>query len=288
MNARRQQVQILFAKWKQAESWFSPELLLIPLDTVRKWMDANPELALYRFAIEDLYRQQEHVLDEAGERLMSLVEPPGVVAERRVLRRSRPRMRSFRTITLSNGEEVTVSYGQYRAILATRREQADRAAAFAALARGLQGQPEHLRSAVQRRAASATGSRRARAATRARSQAALHGDNIPTSVVENLIETTRAGVEPLRRYHQLRRRVLGVPRITSTTSRFRSSPTIGSTRTRTVLDWIVEAVAPLGPDYQARMREGLRGRLDRRVRERGQAVAARTRRRCTARTRTCC
>ena len=35
VNARRQQVQILFARWKQAESWFSPELLQIPLDTVR-------------------------------------------------------------------------------------------------------------------------------------------------------------------------------------------------------------------------------------------------------------
>ena len=76
INARRQQVQILFAKWKQAESWFSPELLAVPLATVRAWMDATPALALYRFAIEDLYRQQEHVLDEAGERLMSLVEPP--------------------------------------------------------------------------------------------------------------------------------------------------------------------------------------------------------------------
>ena len=35
INARRQQVQILFARWKQAESWFSPELLQIPLETVR-------------------------------------------------------------------------------------------------------------------------------------------------------------------------------------------------------------------------------------------------------------
>ena len=33
VNARRQQVQILFARWKQAESWFNPELLQIPLDT---------------------------------------------------------------------------------------------------------------------------------------------------------------------------------------------------------------------------------------------------------------
>ena len=38
INARRQRVQILFARWKQAESWFSPELLRIPLETVRAWM----------------------------------------------------------------------------------------------------------------------------------------------------------------------------------------------------------------------------------------------------------
>src|SRR4029450_6297576 len=67
INARRQQVQILFARWKQVESWFSPELLQIPLDTVRAWMTADPALELYRFAVENLYRQQEHVLDEAGE-----------------------------------------------------------------------------------------------------------------------------------------------------------------------------------------------------------------------------
>ena len=40
VNAKRQQVQILFARWKQAESWFNPELLKIPLATVRGWMDA--------------------------------------------------------------------------------------------------------------------------------------------------------------------------------------------------------------------------------------------------------
>src|SRR3954471_16639710 len=65
INARRQQVQILFARWKQAESWFSPELLQVPLETVREWMDREDDLGVYRFAIENLYRQQEHVLDEA-------------------------------------------------------------------------------------------------------------------------------------------------------------------------------------------------------------------------------
>src|SRR5207249_5578551 len=41
-------------------------------------------------------------------------------------------------------------------------------------------------------------------------EAALHGNNIPPAVVENLIDQTKAGTEPLRRYHQLRRRVLGL------------------------------------------------------------------------------
>jgi oligoendopeptidase F len=66
INAKRQQVQILFAKAAQAHAWFDPELLAIGLPTVRQWMDADPGLAVYRFAIEDLYRQQEHVLDDKG------------------------------------------------------------------------------------------------------------------------------------------------------------------------------------------------------------------------------
>ena len=44
VNGRRQQVQALMARWQEATSWFSPELLTIPLATVRGWMaaDAGP------------------------------------------------------------------------------------------------------------------------------------------------------------------------------------------------------------------------------------------------------
>src|SRR5262249_34573132 len=71
INARRQQVQILFAKHEQLTSWFNPELLAIPAETVRKWLGADPHLGVYRFAVESLYHQQEHVLDLQGERLLS-------------------------------------------------------------------------------------------------------------------------------------------------------------------------------------------------------------------------
>src|ERR1041384_949515 len=64
INARRQQVQILFARQQQASSWFNPEVLSIPLERIREWMAASPGLAVYRFAVESLFHEQEHVLDE--------------------------------------------------------------------------------------------------------------------------------------------------------------------------------------------------------------------------------
>ncbi len=152
INAKRQQVQILFAKASQAMAWFNPELLAIPLPTVQQWLAANRELAVYRFVIEDLYRQQEHVLDEKGEHLLSLASrfsttPNDAYAALSTADVKHP------TIELSSGEKVTLTYGQYRAILATNRHQPDRARAFAAFHAVFDAEREHVRVAVQRRAA---------------------------------------------------------------------------------------------------------------------------------------
>jgi oligoendopeptidase F len=258
VNAKRQQVQILFARWKQAESWFNPELLKIPLETVRAWMEASTPLALYRFAIEDLYRQQEHVLDESGERLMSLASRLASSPAEAYSALSTADAK-FPTIRLSNGEEVTVSYGQYRAILATRHEQADREAAFRAMhglyQSSLNTYATLYNSVCQRDWFQARA--RGYATTL---DAALHGDNIPPSVVENLIETTRGGVDPLRRYHRLRRKALGVSAYHVYDFSIPLVTFDKKYRYDDVLDWIVEAVEPLGADYQGKMRQGFAGR----------------------------
>jgi oligoendopeptidase F len=257
VNARRQQVQILFARWKQAESWFNPELLSIPLDTVRGWMESVPDLRLYKFAIEDLYRQQEHVLDDKGERLMSLSSRLSGAPNEAYFALSTADVK-FPTITLSTGEEIVVSYGQYRAILATRREQADRAKAFEALHTTYQANLNTYATLYNAVCQRDWFHARARGYS-STLESALHGDNIPTSVVENLIESTRAGVEPLRRYHRLRRKALNLP--TYQVYDF-SIPLVTFDKKYQyddVLDRIAKSVAALGPEYQARMREGFSG-----------------------------
>jgi len=258
LNARRQQVQILFAKTSQATAWFNPELLSIPLPAVEQWMADNTDLALYRFALEDLYRQQEHVLDEKGEHLLSLSSrfsssPYDAYAALSTADIKHP------TIKLSTGPEITLTYGQYRAILATNRSQSDRAAAFREYHKLFETNVNtyaSLYSGVLQRDWFHAQSRGYRSTL----ESALHCNNIPTAVVENLIETTKGGTEPLRRYHRLRKRVLGLDTYHSYDTVL---PLVDFDRKYPyddVLAWLPASVGPLGPGYQRQLREALERR----------------------------
>lgn len=253
VDARRQQAQILMAKAGEAGAWFNPELLAIPLERVRGWLDGDEALAVYRFALEEVYRQQEHVLDDAGERLMSLGSRfRGSPAE--IYAALTTADLKFPTITLQSGEEVKVTYGRYRAILATNRVQADRAAAFKALY-GVYNDSINTYAAMYNAVA-----QRDLFGAQARSysstlDAALHGNKIPQAVVQTLIEASRAGSAPLRRYHKLRRRVLGLERYHLYDGTIPLLEVERKYPYDQVQEWIVESVAPLGRAYQERMRE---------------------------------
>jgi oligoendopeptidase F len=257
INGRRQQVQIFEAKAGQAMAWFNPELLRIPLETVRTWMEQNPKLAVYRFFLEELYRQQEHVLDEKGEHLLSLSNQLSSTPYDTYAALSTADVR-YPVITLSSGADVAVTYGQYRAILATNRNQADRASAFTALHgmyAGTINTYASLYNAVMQREWFHS---QARGYT-STLDAALHGNNIPPAVVTNLIETTKAGTEPLRRYHRLRKRVLGLDRyhVYDTTI-----PLVEFDRRYSYEDalaWLPESFEVLGPEYAKLLRDALSG-----------------------------
>ena len=257
VNARRQQVQILFAKAAQASAWFDPELLEIPLATVRDWMAADEGLALYRFALEDLYRQQEHVLDDKGEHLLSLSSRFSSLPDDAYDALSTADIK-HPVLTLPSGATVTLTYGQYRAVLATNRNQADRAVAFEEFHRlyeaNLNTYASLYNGVLQRDWFHAQARRYASTL-----EAALHGNNIPPAVVENLIDQTKAGTEPLRRYHQLRRRVLG---LTTYHTYDGAIPLVDVDRRypyEEVLDWLPASVRLLGGEYQQQVRQLLTG-----------------------------
>ena len=261
VGGRLQRVQSLFAKFGTATAWFNPELLAIPEDTMRGWLDSTPDLAPYRFPILDAYRQQKHVLDEKGEKLLSFATrfnetPRSVYSE---LSTSDIK---FPKITLADGKDVTLSPGVYQSILATNYNQADRAKAFEAYLKTYEA-TKNTYAAIYRGILERgwfLAQARDYPSTLAR---ALDGNAIPVEVYTNLVDTVRAGTAPLQRYFKLRQKILGlktyhlydgqIPLIKDET-RWPYKPARALVR---------DSVAPLGGDYQAKLGELLeRNRLD--------------------------
>ena len=286
VNARRQQVQILFAREHQASSWFNPELLAIPLDTIRQWMERHTPLALYRFAIEALFHEQEHVLDEQGERLLSYASRSSSVSHDSYAALTTADMKPP-TIALGGGDQVALSYGQYRAILETNRNQADRATAYRAFHQ-VYADNRNTYAALYNGVLQRDWFHARARGYKSTLDAALHGNNIPTSVVETLIKVTKEGVAPLRRYHQLRRRVLGV----DSYRLFDVSIPLVEHDARYTYDEVMPGSWTRWPgsatSTSSSVRDAFSGRLDRRVREHRASEAVRIQRRCMERIRTCC
>ena len=206
--AKLQQVQILFSKFGTATSWFAPEILAIGWETIETWFDTTPAFSPYRFGLEDLYRQQAHVLDEKSERLLSYFSRLSGTP-RSVYSQLSTADIKFGSITLSTGEEVQMSEGEAQRIFTTSRNHEDRKAAF------LERNGTYNQN-INTYAASYDGiCQRDWAYAQARNyestlEATLERNNIPVDVYLNLLEQGRAGVAPLQRYHKLRKEALGL------------------------------------------------------------------------------
>ncbi len=246
---------------KQAESWFNPELLADSArDRARVDGRESEPLAALPFAIENLYRQQEHVLDEAGERLMSLssrlASSPNdaywalstadaqVPDDHAVDTASRSRSRTANTARCSR-RGASSPIARRRSARCTRR---------------IAGDAEHLRLALQRRLpARLVPGARARLQEHARGRAARrqHPD-VGRREPDRDDAGRRRAAAPLSppAPKGARRAVLSGLRLLDSARHLRqeiSTTTTCSTGSST-------AVAPLGPEYQARMREGFAGR----------------------------
>ncbi len=261
VSGRFQRVSAVFAKFDTATAWFTPELLTVPEATVKGWLAQTPALAPYRFSILDNYRKQSHVLDEKGERLLSLASqlnraPANIYGE---LSTSDI---VFPTLKLADGKEVKLSPGNYSALLESNPSQAERGAAAAAHV-GTYGATANTYASIYEGLL-----QRDWFLAQARNfpttlDAALDENAIPRAVLDTLVDATRNGTAPLQRYARLRQKLLGLPSYhlyDGFVPIFRSTQTYPYAKAR---DLALASVAPLGADYVAKYRKFVAGgRID--------------------------
>ena len=258
---RFQRVGALFSKFDAATAWFTPELIAVPQGSMERWLAETPALAPYKFTILDSYRREKHVLDEKGERLLALAGRSNRTPVEVFQELSTSDIK-FPTLKLSDGKEVTLSPGNYAALLESNPNQAERAKAaelhlgtyianantYAALYNGVLQRNWFL---AQARNFETT------------LDAALDDNAIPRQVVETLVDTARAGTAPLQRYVRLRQKLLGLKEYhlyDGFVPVFRSDKVYPYAQAR---EMALASVAPLGAEYGSRYRQFVSGgRID--------------------------
>jgi len=259
--ARFQRFAAAAAKFDTASAWFTPELLRIPEATVTGWIAQTPALAPYRFPILDEYRRKAHVLDDLGERLLSLASQFNS-APRTIYQELSVSDIRFPTLRLSDGKDVVLSPGNYGALLQTNPSQADRGKAAAAHV-GTYGAMANTYGAIYSGILQRDWSLAQARNFDGTLDAALDRNAIPRAVVETLIDATRAGTAPLQRYARLRQKLLALQSYhlyDGFVPIFRSDKTYPYEQAR---ELVLKSVAPLGEDYVAKYESFVSGgRID--------------------------
>lgn len=258
ISGKFQQVSVLFAKLGTATSWFTPELLTIPQAQMDQWIAGTPALKQYRFTIVDNYRQQKHVLDEKGEKLLSYAANFNNTPTSTFQELSTSDIK-FPKLTLSDGKEITLSPGTYQSVLESNRNQPERAKAFEAFLKTYAATSNTyaaIYNGVMQRGWFTAQARNFSSTL----DAALDGNAVPPAVVTTLVDTVRNGTAPLQRYVKLRKKLLGLDSYhlyDGFIPIYKTEKTYSYQDSR---DQVLASVAPLGADYVAKYQKFMAGK----------------------------
>ncbi|MFK5883145.1 MAG: oligoendopeptidase F [Candidatus Izemoplasma sp.] len=207
-GARVQQMGFLHADLQKATSFESPELLALGKEKVDSFIKKSDLLTEYKFSVEKLFRNQEHILDPISE---SLLANYATLSDQghNIYSALSISDKIDKEVTLSTGEKVTLTSGNYRSYLADSANPADRKLIFETI---FSGYDEHkntyaqiYNTVLQADIAKMKGRKYSSSL-----ESYLFGNNIPLDVYYNLVNVAKENTAPLKRYYKMRKEYLGL------------------------------------------------------------------------------
>jgi oligoendopeptidase F len=255
--ARMGQMQNLLTKISEAGSFLAPEIQGIPDDKFAEFLE-DPALAEWKIALRKIRRMKPYVLSEREERLMALGSAALDGYDETFSQLTDVDMK-FGVLLDDKGEEKPLTQSSYGSFL-VKRDHALRKRAFHQFYEEFQDHQFTLASALAYSVKADVFRARARNYPSAL-EASLFRDDIPPAVYDGLIAAVRNNLGPLFRYYELRRRVLGLDELHHYDTYV---PLVAEIESHVsfdeATDTILAAFEPLGPEYNATLSEGMRGR----------------------------
>ncbi|MGN1295883.1 MAG: oligoendopeptidase F [Bacilli bacterium] len=192
----------------QSLSFVDPEILSIGKEKVMSFIDHNPELEEFRFGFEKLFRNNEHVLDQKSEELLSYYVPLSDQGGSLYSSLSVGDGKSHK-VRLSTKETVEINEANYRSVIADCENPRDRKKVFEVIF----NEYDNKKNAYANIYNTVLMADKANAKARNYDsclEAHLFRNNIPTSVYTNLIDVASNNNISLKKYISLRKKYLGL------------------------------------------------------------------------------
>lgn len=237
-----------------ALSFMVPEILELPAQTLERFADENPELAVYRFALDELLRQKPHTLSPAEEKIIARAGDVAA-APAGIFRMLNNADMTFPAIADEEGKEVEVTHGRYARLMESRdrRVRKDAFASLYSSYRKLKNtMAATLNSSIKKDIFYADVRNYPSAL-----EASLFADNIPAEVYDNLITTVRANLGSMHRYAALRKKLLGLDELHMYDL---YAPMVRDVKWEIpyseAMQMVMEGLSPLGPEYCGAVSKG--------------------------------
>jgi oligoendopeptidase F len=249
--------QSLSADASSAASFIEPELQACTREELQEYVDENPELERYEHYFDDVLRMKPHTRSaEVEELLADLSEVTGAGGE--VYNMLTNADMEFPPVEEPEGGEVRPTLSNFTTLLKRRDREFRRD-----VHETFYGEWETVRNAVGTAYKNSVKAdiklADARDYETAR-QASLDDANVPVEVYDNLVETVDDNLDTLHRHADLKAEALGVDELRSWDLYAPLAEGDVELSYEEAREHVVEAMAPLGEDYQQRVAEGLDSR----------------------------
>lgn len=256
-----------------ANSFFTPELLLIPEDTMNSWLETI-ELKPYRTMLQDILRYRSHTLSKKEEELLAKTSEIVSGFSSAFGKLSNVDMPArYPVIKNENGKSVKLTNGNFGAFI-QKKDRRVRKDAFLGFYGEVEGNVATKAALLEGQVKSDIFRARAKKYNSAL-EASLFNDRVSITVYDSLIKSVHDNLPVLHRYFQLRKDVLGLD---STHMYDVNVPIVPESKADynwdEAVDLTLEAVAPLGSEYVDALTQGFQNRWVDRYENKGKRSGA--------------
>lgn len=191
-------------------SFFAPEIMEVPRETLNQFVREEMGLHTYVHLIKCILREKEHILSPEIESIMAQYSEV-TAAPSEIFKMINNADMKFGKIKNEKGEDVELTHGNYISFMESHDREV-RKSAYKTLYAAYIRQKNTIAAAYNYNVKTTNLMAKLRNYDSALS-AELYGDDIPEDVYTNLLDTVDSRLDVLHRYVDLRKRVLGVDKI---------------------------------------------------------------------------